>query len=159
MRCQEQESRQVQHTKVKLRYKDCFLFKMRHTELHSTATLLCQTETMGPGTREHDQGPGTGDQGPMTRDRWPGNRDRWSGNRDQWTRNSDQGHGTVTRDQEPGQDCEFVRLRNGVHEVAVLLGFDASPDPRRRATTGTRFFTPYRTVVRLLYNVQGCWCP
>jgi len=34
---------------VSLRYKDWFLFKMRHTELHSKVTLLCQAETMGPG--------------------------------------------------------------------------------------------------------------
>ena len=37
-------------------------------------------------------------------------------------------------DQGPGQNCEFVHLRSGVHEVAVLLICDASPYPRRKAT-------------------------
>jgi len=127
---------------VKLRYKDCILFKMRYIELHSMVTILCQAETMGPGTK--DQGQGTRDQGPRTRDQGPGTRDKGPRTRDQ---------GPRTRDQGPGQDCEFVCLRSGMHEVAVLLGFDASPDPRRTATTGIRFFTPYRTVVRLIYNV------
>jgi len=36
---------------VKLRYKDCFLFKMRHTELHSKVTILCQSITIGPGVK------------------------------------------------------------------------------------------------------------
>jgi len=176
---------------VKLRYKDCILFKMRYIELHSMVTILCQAETMGPGTKDQgqgtrDQGPRTRDQGPGTRDQGPGTKDQGQGTKDQGPRTRDQGpriknqgprtkdqeprtrdqgpgtrdkgprtrdQGPRTRDQGPGQDCEFVCLRSGMHEVAVLLGFDASPDPRRTATTGIRFFTPYRTVVRLIYNV------
>jgi len=61
---------------------------MRHTELHSTVTILCQSVTIGPGTR---------------------------------------GQGL-------GKNCEFVGLRSGVHEVAVLLGFEASSVPRKKAT-------------------------
>jgi hypothetical protein len=29
-------------------------------------------------------------------------------------------------DQGPGQDCEFVRFRNGVHEVAVFFFWDVT---------------------------------
>jgi hypothetical protein len=113
---------------VKLRYKDCFMFKMRQTELHSTVTILCQSVTIGPGTR--DQGPGTRDQGLWTRDQ-----------------------GLGTRDQGLGEHGEFVRLRSGVHEVAFLLGFDASSVSRRKATTGFEIHgSVHRSMTQEKYN-------